>query len=104
MELVKTLQSNTNEESDDQEVPKQQNGERCAAVATDMLSYTATKTSQYMAQSFYARSDFLLNSWYNPSSILVPSHLDHNEWELYLNHLYVVKPKWAPTIVNVPPG
>lgn len=92
MEYVKKLQEETNALSANKEIPKQENSERLAAVATDMCSYTATKTSQYMVQSFYARSDFSMSSWHNPTKILLPNNRDHNEWELYLNRLYTVKP------------
>lgn len=91
MEFVKKLQQTTNSLFADEDVPVQDRAERLAAVATDMCSYSATKTSQYMAQSFYARSDFPINTWHNEKSILLPNNLDHNEWELYLNRLYTAK-------------
>lgn len=57
---------------------------RSAAVNPDMLSYSLSKTSHNIVQSFYARSDFPIYMWYNPEAIEVPSNIDHNQWELYL--------------------
>lgn len=58
---------------------------RTAAVATDLCSYIATKTSRYLVQSFYVRSDFPIQTWHNPAAIVVPKTIDHNQWELYLS-------------------
>lgn len=57
---------------------------RSAAVNPDMLSYSLSKTSHYIVQSFYALSDHPIYTWYNPASIEVPTNIDHNQWELYL--------------------
>ncbi|KAF0755284.1 proteoglycan 4-like isoform X1 [Aphis craccivora] len=92
MDMVKHLQDNnvpdepiTNE--NDREQIKHR---RFAAVATDMRSYTTTKTAPYFVQSFYVRSDFPIYTWYNPTSINVPSNFDHNQWELYLNRFQIL--------------
>jgi len=90
MEMLKTIQNNTNIFFANEDIPIQTNAKRSAAVAADMRSYTTTKTSQYMAQTFYGRSDFPINMWHNPSLIVLPNNTDHNEWELYLNHLYII--------------
>lgn len=63
---------------------------RFAAVSTDMNSYTTVKISKYLAQSFYAMSDFPINTWYNPINIVTPNNIDCNQWELYLNHFEIV--------------
>ncbi|VVC34902.1 Hypothetical protein CINCED_3A025415 [Cinara cedri] len=63
---------------------------RFAAVATDMNSYATVKISKYLAQSFYVMSDFPINIWYNPTNIATPNNLDHNDWELFLNHFDIV--------------
>jgi len=92
MDMVKWLQDNNiTDESSTNEGKKQEiKHKRSAAVATNMCSYTTIKTSPYFVQSFYARSDWPIYTWYNPSSIQVPSNFDHNQWELFLNRFQIV--------------
>lgn len=90
MEMIKNLQATTKDLTSKKEVEEQTNAERWAAVSKDLCSYTVAKTSQNLAQSFYARSDFKINTWHNPSSILLPNTFDQNDWEIYLHRLYIL--------------
>lgn len=63
---------------------------RTAAVSADMCTYTATKASPSVIQTFYVRSDFPIYTWNNPASIVVPENFDHTLWELYLNRFEIV--------------
>ncbi|XP_008183745.1 uncharacterized protein LOC100575111 [Acyrthosiphon pisum] len=91
MDMVKWLQDNN---IPDESPPKENKQEilhrRSAAVATNMRSYTTIKTSPYFVQSFYVRSDWPIYTWYNPTSIGLPSNHDHNQWELFLNRFQIV--------------
>jgi len=85
MEMVKKIQTITNNVYANEEILQETAYKRSAAVATDMCSYSAIKTSKYIVQSFYGRSDFPVQMWYNPTEIVLPNNFDHNDWELYLN-------------------
>lgn len=83
MEIIENLQNNvllTNENTTEEYISK-----RSVAVATDMCSYSMIKTSRYLVQSFYARSDFPIYTWHNPSNIVMPNNISYNQWEAYLN-------------------
>lgn len=88
--MVKYLQDNNKEIQPMEEDKTQTKHKRSAAVATNMRSYTAIKTSYYYVQSFYVRSDFPIYTWFNPTTIMVPSSYNHNEWELYLNRFQIL--------------
>jgi len=92
MDMVKWLQDNNiaDESLTNEEKKQDIKHKRSAAVATNMRSYTTIKTSPYFVQSFYVRSDWPIYTWYNPTSILVPSSYDHNQWELFLNRFQIV--------------
>ncbi|CAI6343141.1 unnamed protein product [Macrosiphum euphorbiae] len=91
MDMVKWLQDNNiPDESSTTENKQDIKHRRSAAVATNMRSYTTIKTSPYFVQSFYVRSDWPIYTWYNPTSIGLPSNHDHNQWELYLNRFQIV--------------
>lgn len=87
MDMLTKAQESTNEYYilENENLPQEIPHKRSVAVSTDMCSYIATKTSQYLVQSFYSRSDFPVHTWYNPELIIVPKNMDHNQWELYLN-------------------
>jgi len=89
--MVKWLQDNNiPDESPTNENKQEIQHRRSAAVATNMRSYTTIKTSPYFVQSFYVRSDWPIYTWYNPTSIGLPSNHDHNQWELFLNRFQIV--------------
>ncbi|XP_026811145.1 uncharacterized protein LOC113552466 [Rhopalosiphum maidis] len=92
MDMIKYLQDNNiaDEPLINEDNPEEIKHKRSAAVATDMRSYTTIKTSPYFVQSFYVRSDFPIYTWYNPTSIKLPSSFDHNQWELYLNRFQIL--------------
>ncbi|XP_060856021.1 uncharacterized protein LOC132933760 [Metopolophium dirhodum] len=91
MDMVKWLQDNNiPDESPTTENKQEIKHRRSAAVATNMRSYTTIKTSPYFVQSFYVRSDWPIYTWYNPTSIGLPSNHDHNQWELFLNRFQIV--------------
>lgn len=90
MEIVLILQNSTNALYNNQIMPQEIKYKRYAAVSPDMCSYTTSKASRYLVQSFYVRSDFPLYTWYNPSSIMLPDNIDHNQWELYLNRFDIL--------------
>jgi len=92
MDMIKYLQDiNKPDESLTNEEEKQKiKHKRSAAVATNMRSYSTIKTSPYFVQSFYVRSDWPIYTWYNPTSIQVPSSFDHNQWELFLNRFNII--------------
>lgn len=89
MEMVQNLQISTNKIFNETIVPQEVKYKRYAAVAPDMCSYTTSKASPYLVQSFYVRSDFPIYAWYNPSDIILPNKniIDHNQWEIFLNRL-----------------
>lgn len=87
MEVLKNLQNQTHEWQAKKVVLQEARFKRSAAVATDLRSYTSTKTSSRLIQLFYAQSDFPIRLWDNPSTIILPiSNTDHNQWDLYMNH------------------
>jgi hypothetical protein len=91
MEVLKYLQEYTNTLQANKIVPQEAQFKRSAAVATDMRSYTSVKTSPNLVQSFYAKSDFPIRLWDNPSTIILPiSNIDHNQWDLYMNHFNIL--------------
>lgn len=89
MDMVKVIQANTNTFYANEEFLQEAEYKRSAVVATDMCSYSSAKTSKYMVQSFYVRSNFPIQTWYNPTDIILPPNFDHNEWELYLNRFEI---------------
>jgi len=89
MGMLKTIQVTTNNFYANEEIVQEIEYKRSAAVATDMCSYSTVKTSKHMVQSFYVKSDFPIQMWYNPTNIVVPHSFDHNEWEQYLNRFEI---------------
>ncbi|XP_022166694.1 uncharacterized protein LOC111031169 [Myzus persicae] len=92
MDMVKYLQDNNivDESLTNEEKKQEIKHKRSAAVATNMRSYTTIKTSPYFVQSFYVRSDWPIYTWYNPTSIQLPTSHDHNLWEKFLNRFKIV--------------
>lgn len=86
--MIEYLRVNTLEEnkhmSIHESVLRNSKSKRSAAVDPNMLSYSLSKTSHFIVQSFFAISDHPIYAWYNPADIEVPSNIDHNQWELYL--------------------
>lgn len=91
MDMITALQNKSNDLiANEDKSPKDNKHKRVVALATDMRSCVTTKTSPFMVQSFYVRSDFPIYMWYNPSGILTPeTNIDYNMWEKYLNHFRI---------------
>lgn len=91
MVVLKILQDDTNFLLAHKIVPQENRYKRSAAVATDMRSYISIKSSPHLIQSFYAKSDFSIRLWDNPATIILPiSNIDHNQWDLYMNHFNIL--------------
>lgn len=89
--MIEYLQNNTEDIAlNDENILQKTKFKRFAAVSADMNSYTTVKISKYLVQSFYVMSDFPINIWNNPTNIVTPNNLDHNQWELFLNNFKIM--------------